>query len=52
VHNFVLGPRLQAEIRAGGPERSRRALVVVGWTSYALTITVPVLGVVLQQLVT
>ena len=51
LHNFVLGPRLQAEIRAGGGERSRRALVVVGWTSYALTLTVPVLGVVLQQIV-
>jgi copper resistance protein D len=51
LHNFVLGPRLQAEIRAGGAERSRRALVIVGWTSYALTLTVPVLGVVLQQLV-
>ena len=51
VHNFVLGPRLQAEIREGRPERSRRALVVVGWTSYALTLAVPLLGVVLQQLV-
>jgi copper resistance protein D len=51
LHNFVLGPRLQAEIREGRPERSRRALVVVGWTSYALTITVPVLGVALAQLV-
>jgi putative copper export protein len=51
LHNFVLGPRLQAEIRAGGPERSRRALVVVGWTSYALTMALPVLGVVLQRLV-
>jgi putative copper export protein len=51
LHNFVLGPRLQAEIREGRPPRSRRALVVVGWTSYALTIAVPVLGVALQRLV-
>lgn len=51
LHNFVLGPRLQAEIRDGGPERSRRALVVVGWTSYSLTMALPILGVVLQRLV-
>ena len=51
LHNFVLGPRLQSEIRAGGEQRSRRSLVVVGWISYALTIAVPVLGVALQRLV-
>jgi uncharacterized membrane protein len=51
LHNYVLGPRLQAEIREGRAERSRRALVVVGWTSYALTIAVPLLGVALAQLV-
>ena len=51
LHNFVLGPRLQAEIREGRPEGSRRALVVVGWTSYGLTIAVPLLGVALAQLV-
>jgi uncharacterized membrane protein len=51
LHNFVLGPRLQAEIREGRPEMSRRLLVVVGWTSYGLTIAVPVLGVALAQLV-
>ena len=51
LHNFVLGPRLQAEIREGRPERSRSMLVVVGWTSYGLTIAVPVLGVALAQLV-
>ena len=51
LHNFVLGPRLQAEIREGRPERSRRPLVVVGWTSYSLTMALPILGVVLQRLV-
>ena len=51
LHNFVIGPRLQAEIREGRPESSRRALVVVGWISYALTIAVPVLGVALSQIV-
>ncbi|HEY7398318.1 MAG TPA: DUF4149 domain-containing protein [Gaiellaceae bacterium] len=51
LHNFVIGPRLQAEIREGRPARSRRTLVVVGWTSYALTIAVPVLGVALSRIV-
>jgi putative copper export protein len=50
-HNFVLGPRLQAEIREGLEQRSRRALVVVGWLSYSLTVAVPVLGVVLDRIV-
>ena len=51
VHNFVLGPRLQAEVREGRPQRTRPQLVVVGWLSYSLTIAVPVLGVVLSRLV-
>jgi putative copper resistance protein D len=51
LHNFVLGPRLQAEIREGREPRTRPALVAVGWTSYGLTLAVPILGVVLQRLV-
>jgi uncharacterized membrane protein len=50
VHNFVLGPRLQGEIREGRPQRTRLRLVVVGWTSLALTIAVPILGAVLANL--
>ena len=50
LHNFVLGPRLQAEFRDGREQRSRRALVVVGWVSYSLTLAVPLLGVVLERL--
>ena len=50
LHNFVLGPRLQAEIRDGLPQRTRPTLVVVGWTSLALTVTVPVLGAILAHL--
>ena len=50
LHNFVLGPRLQREIREGKPEKTRPTLVVVGWTSLALTLTVPVLGAVLAEL--
>jgi uncharacterized membrane protein len=51
LHNFVLGPRLQGEIREGREQGTRPALVVVGWISYGLTLTLPVLGVVLQRLV-
>jgi uncharacterized membrane protein len=52
LHNFVLGPRLQAEIRAGEEERTRPTLVAVGWLSYSLTLALPILGVALQQIVT
>ena len=44
LHDYVLGPRLAREIRAGGPERSRRKLVVVGWTNLATTTAIAVLG--------
>ena len=50
LHNFVLGPRLQAEIRDGREQRTRPRLVVVGWLSYGLTMTLPLLGVALAQL--
>ena len=50
LHNFVLGPRLQGEIREGRPQTTRPALVVVGYLSLALTITVPILGAVLAHL--
>jgi putative copper export protein len=48
THDFVLGPRLQRQIRGQSPEApaTRRRLVVVGWVSFAATIAVPILGVV------
>ena len=47
-HDYVLGPRLQRELRAGAAEapRTRRRLVVVGWINFTLTVAVPILGVV------
>jgi len=45
LHDYVLGPRLQREMREGLPQRTRPRLVAVGWTSFALTIAIPVLGV-------
>ena len=50
LHNYVYGPRLQAEIKEGRAQASRPTLVVVGWTSLALTITVPILGAILSDL--
>lgn len=49
VHDFVLGPRLQRELRDDAPEApaTRRRLIVVGWLSFALTFAVPIVGVVL-----
>ena len=51
LHNFVLGPRLQEEIRDGREQTTRPTLVVVGWLSYGLTLSLPVLGVALQRMV-
>ena len=47
-HDYVLGPRLQRELRAQAPSApaTRRRLVVVGWFSFALTLAVPIIGVV------
>jgi len=50
-HNFVLGPRLQAEIREDREQVTRPALVIVGWLSYSLTLSLPILGVALQRIV-
>ena len=50
LHNYVYGPRLQEEIKEGRPQTTRPTLVVVGWTSLALTITVPILGAILADL--
>jgi putative copper export protein len=50
-HNFILGPRLQAEIREEREPVTRPTLVVVGWISYSLTLLLPVLGVALQRLI-
>lgn len=49
THNFVLGPRVARELRAG-ERRSYRRLQAVGWLSLALTLTLPVLGVALNRL--
>jgi len=53
-HDFVLGPRLQRDMReqsARVPE-SRRRLIVVGWFTFALTLAVPIIGVVVLSYLT
>jgi putative copper export protein len=46
VHDYVLGPRLQREMRTGEPQApaTRRRLIVVGWFNFSLTVLVPILG--------
>jgi putative copper resistance protein D len=47
LHDYVLGPRLQRELRERKPSAAtRRRLVVVGWFNFGLTIAVPALGAV------
>ena len=48
LHDFVLGPRLQRDLRTGAASApaTRSRLVVVGWFNFGLTIAVPVLGAV------
>ena len=48
LHDYVLGPRLQRELRAGDESApaTRRRLVVVGWLNFTLTLAVPTLGAV------
>ena len=48
IHDYVLGPRLQRELRADLPQAAatRRRLVWVGWFTFTLTVAVPVLGAV------
>ena len=50
LHNFVYGPRVQAEVKAGGEQPTRPTLVVIGWVSYSLTMALPLLGVALAQI--
>jgi len=50
LHDFVLGPRVAQEIREGRPQVSRPRLVLVGWASFTLTVSIPILGVVLAEL--
>ena len=47
LHDFVLGPRLNRQIREGRPRTLLRPMQVVGWISFAATLALPILGVLL-----
>jgi copper transport protein len=53
-HDFVLGPRLQRELREKSEQApvTRRRLIVVGWFTFALTVAVPIIGVVVLSYLT
>ena len=48
IHDYVLGPRLQRELRAADPQApvTRRRLIWVGWFNFSLTLAVPILGAI------
>lgn len=49
IHDFVLGPRLARQIRAGEPQTLRHRLVLVGWGSFTLSLAVPAIGALLSH---
>ena len=51
LHDVVLGPALARQIRAGEPQSLRPILTVIGRGNLAITIALPILGVVLSELV-
>ena len=50
LHDYVLGPGLARQIRAGEPQSLRPLLTRIGRANLLFTLTIPVLGVVLGQL--
>lgn len=50
LHDYVLGPGLARQIRAGEPQTLRPFLTWLGRTNLLITLALPVLGVVLSQL--
>jgi putative copper export protein len=50
LHDYVLGPGLSRQIKAGEPQSLRPLLTRIGRGNLVLTLTIPVLGVVLSQL--
>jgi putative copper export protein len=46
MHDFVLGPRLNQQIRSGAPRTLLLPMQIAGWWTFAATLTLPVLGVV------
>jgi len=49
LHDFVLGPGLARQIREGAPQSRRRLLTAIGRVNLLITVTIPVLGVLLSE---
>jgi uncharacterized membrane protein len=47
LHDLVVGPRLNRQIREGRPRTLYRPMQAIGWVSFGLTLALPVLGVLL-----
>jgi len=50
LHDYVLGPGLARQIRAGESQSLRPLLTGIGRANLLFTLTIPVLGVVLSQI--
>jgi uncharacterized membrane protein len=50
LHDYVLGPGLARQIRAGEPQTLRPLLTGIGRANLLVTLALPVLGVVLSEL--
>ena len=51
LHDYVLGPGLARQIRAGEPQSLRPSLTRIGRGNLLITVALPILGVVLAELV-
>ena len=50
LHDFVIGPKVAKDMREDRNLASRPRLVLVGWASFTLTLSIPILGVVLAEI--
>ena len=49
LHDFAIGPKVAKDMRETGTSPLRPRLVLVGWASFTLTVSIPILGVVLAE---
>jgi hypothetical protein len=49
LHDYVLGPGLARQIRAGEPQTLRPLLTAIGRTNLLVTVTLPILGALLAE---
>ena len=50
LHDFAIGPKVAKDMRETGTSPLRPRLVLVGWASFTLTLSIPILGVVLAEI--